>query len=228
MANLTKVIKAHSTNQVWLRIGGLTWSNLPLRIKDELLRSLDRIADIRGDIGSRAKVRTMPPVQVVGQIWFADTGGIIDGRLHPLRLQKHVVFGTQIPVLTAMCDDGPIVRRILVHEFLHCFFYYVAGISSPGKILDLHHVATDAAADHAKLENANDWFADEDADALMLHNDPALDVIEYRLSELRPFFPTLVPDLQIRGKKWGIPEDVQAHALELLQKRQAEGPSCPD
>jgi hypothetical protein len=132
----TKIINTPGSRDVLLRIGNLTWSRLPARLKKELLEGLIRIAGVRADIASQAKVPTMPPVEVIGQIWVkkaphTDSSappvleGTIDGRASPLRLHREVAFGAQLPALTAICPDASVLRHVLIHEFSHCFFEIV-------------------------------------------------------------------------------------------------------
>jgi len=219
-----KIINSKGTPEVWLSIGILTWSRLPAHLKTDLLGALDRIAQIREHVARCAKVQPMPPVEVVGQIWVTDNG-IIDGTTTPLRFQKMVVFGARVPVLTAMCTEETVVRKVLVHEFLHCFYYTVKiteavsrGDRKVGET-GTGHNAFDASDDASRLENPADWVGDDDVHSFALHNDAALDMISHRYDELKPHFPALVPDLRFRVEKCSVAESTSDHAKALIRRR---------
>jgi hypothetical protein len=235
----TKMITISDSQDVWLQIGGLTWSRLPARLKSELLEGIARIAGIREDIARQAKVAAMPPVEVVGQIWVVRTlpsdalapsqfEGTIGGMLWPLRFQKDIVFGVRLPVLTAMCKDAATVRRILVHEFLHSFHFAVmltGGLLRGETGLKINHNPFDAKDDDSLLDNPEDWFGGDDAKSLIHHDDQVLDLIGERYVELKPFFPVIVPEVKFETKKISFPESVREGAMELIGRRkEAQSP----
>src|SRR5262249_51976589 len=78
---------------VWLTCSGAKWSALPTTVKNTLLGGLDRIAKIRADLSGTAKVKTMPPVEVVCELWVMDTGTIPACGAWPLQVADHVRLG---------------------------------------------------------------------------------------------------------------------------------------
>lgn len=64
--------------EVWLAVGKLAWSQLPLSLKSRFLDGLERIATLRDQIGAAAAVSSMPPIQVIPELWYDDdsTSGI--------------------------------------------------------------------------------------------------------------------------------------------------------
>lgn len=222
MGKRTKTIVALSSPDVWLSIGDLAWSRLQSSIKTDLLQGVERIAEIRAAIAHDAPVRSMPLVEVVGEIW-ATSDGIMPACATPLRQGKVNFFGARLSVLTAMCEEVTVVRRILVHEFLHCFREITellraeaAGIS----ILDHSFDPLDAVEDAKRLANPSDWFGIEDAATVVYHNDPRLDLLQHRFGELKQYFRVLDPKLDYKANGISIPQDVRAHVVGLLQNLQ--------
>src|SRR5882724_2655947 len=104
---------------VWLAGGRLPISACsPLA---RLLKGVERVASIRAEIASTAKVTTMPPVEIVPYIWTRERV-LICGRVTALRRGDGAYFGVQIPAPTALCTDDAAVRALLVHEFAHWFY----------------------------------------------------------------------------------------------------------
>jgi hypothetical protein len=104
---------------VWLAGGRLPISSSPLLAR--LLKGVERVASIRAEIASTARVATMPPVEVVPYIWTRERA-LICGRVTALRQGDGTYFGVQLPAPTALCTDYAAVRALLVHEFAHWFY----------------------------------------------------------------------------------------------------------
>ena len=79
---------------VWLAGGRLPISASPPL--DRLLKGVERIASIRAEIATAAKVATMPPVEVVPYIWTRGRA-LICGRVTALRQGNNAWFGVQLP-----------------------------------------------------------------------------------------------------------------------------------
>jgi hypothetical protein len=70
------------------------------------------------------QVATLPPVEVRDVIWTdPDVTGIISARAGPISVGSTTRFGVHVAVHVALSDDEAAIRRVLVHEFGHCFFY---------------------------------------------------------------------------------------------------------
>ena len=78
--------------EVWLAMGKREWSQLPLSLKARFLEGLERIATLRDQIGAAAAVSSMPPVQVVPELWY-DDDRCFDGCAGPLTVNGNTVFG---------------------------------------------------------------------------------------------------------------------------------------
>src|SRR5262245_34890181 len=65
------------SNELWVVSGRFVGSSKPPRTR--LLEGMERIVDIRCDIARHARVKSMPPVEVVPYVW-RDAGGLILGK----------------------------------------------------------------------------------------------------------------------------------------------------
>src|ERR1700759_1556487 len=77
---------------VWLAGGRLPISASPPL--ERLLQGVERVASIRAEIASAAKVAIMPPVEIVPYIWTSDRA-LICGRVTALRQGDGAYFGVQ-------------------------------------------------------------------------------------------------------------------------------------
>jgi len=218
-----KRIVADQTDAVWLRVKARSWSRLPEAVRESLLLGMERIAAIRLAIAKSAKVRSMPPIEIVPEVW-SDGQGLISGRTQMLALRKAMFVGVQLPATTAACQDRTVVRRVLVHEFSHCFYYQmgavedqVTGVASSDfdEDFDLFNADHDARL----MVSAPEWFGRADAKAVTLHHDPHLQRFEKYMLALAPVLPVLVPPDEGGDKSFTIPGDIWNHAQGLIRRR---------
>ena len=90
--------------EVWLAVGKLAWSQLPLSLKSRFLEGLERIVTLRDQIGAAAAVSSMPPIQVIPELWY-DDDRCFDGCAGPLTVNGNTVFGCTLPAQTATLED---------------------------------------------------------------------------------------------------------------------------
>jgi hypothetical protein len=201
---------------VWLAGGRLPISADPPLPR--LMKAVERIAKIRGEIAQAAKVGTMPPVEVVPYIW---TRGrvLICGRVTALRRGDAAYFGVQIPAPTALCTDDAAVRALLVHEFAHWFYIatrVVNGSESGGKedggTLDLRK---EGLAEADTQISAEDWFGEEDARRFIQHGDSATRAISSQAAGMDEHFFVVSPRLGDTVGGIHISDDVKAHIRSL-------------
>jgi hypothetical protein len=149
---------------VWLAGGRLPISATPPPF-EKLLQGVERVASIRAEIASTAKVASMPPVEIVPYIWARDRV-LICGRVTALRQGEGASFGVQLPAPTALCTDRAAVRALLVHEFAHWFYIATRVVNGSefsqkaGGTLDLRN---EGLTELDTQINAWDWFGEEDA-----------------------------------------------------------------
>lgn len=108
--------------EVWLAVGKLAWPQLPLRLKSRFLNGLGRIATLRDQIGAAAAVSSMPPIQVIPELWY-DDDRCFAACAGPLTVKGNTVFGCTLPAQTATLENEGTLRRVMVHEFCHCFWW---------------------------------------------------------------------------------------------------------
>ncbi len=197
---------------VWLAGGRLPISeNPPL---GRLMEGVERVAAIRAEIGSAAKVTTMPPVEIVPYIWTRERA-LICGRVTALRQGDSAYFGVQIPAPTALCTDRAAVRALLVHEFAHWFYIatrVVNGSEQAGGSLDLR---SEGLGEADTQIHAADWFGEEDARNFIQHGDEATRGISSQAAGLEKLFYVVSPRMGDAVGNIHISEDVRAHIRGL-------------
>jgi hypothetical protein len=125
----------------------------------------------------------MPPIQIVPQLWYTDDGSA-DGCAGPLAGDRFTTFGCTLPAQTATLEDDGILRRTIVHEFSHCF-YFLARIVSAADA-GLKTVSESGTFDQYSDEDdrqimvtPEDWFGKDDAESMVHHDNedgPAIHV----------------------------------------------------
>lgn len=176
-------IFAIGTKYVWLKTDR-AWFSLSVVVQSEMADGLQRVSRIRKAIASDSLIANMPPVEVVPEIWYSDLNSrsvLIDGAVGVLRAHDGFHFGVRIPAHVALCDDETFVRRVLVHEFLHCFQYLERTIEQKSAHSSDSSIALQGARnpfdqheDDSMLANPSDWFGSDDSNSLIRHgSDPA-------------------------------------------------------
>jgi hypothetical protein len=204
---------------VWLAGGRLPISASPPL--ERLLQGVERIASIRAEIGSTAKVATMPPVEIVPYIWTRDRA-LICGRVTALRQGDSAYFGVQLPAPTALCTDRAAVRALLVHEFAHWFYIAtraVNGSEAGEKTAGTLDLRKEGLAESDTQIDAREWFGEEDARSFIQHGDSATRGISRQAVGLEKQFYVVRPRLGDAIGSIDISEDVRAHIRSLRARR---------
>jgi hypothetical protein len=207
------------SEDVWLAGGRLPISEAPPIGK--LLEGVERVASIRAEIASTAKVATMPPVEIVPYIWTRDRS-LICGRVTVLRRGEGAAFGVQLPAPTALCTDRAAVRAILVHEFAHWFYIatrVVHGSELGKKTGDTLDLRGEGLTELDTQINVWDWFGEEDARGFIQHGDSATRGISSQATGLEKHFYVVNPRLGETAGTIGISDDVKAHIRHLRAQR---------
>jgi hypothetical protein len=204
---------------VWLAGGRLRISSTPPLAR--LLKGVERIASIRAEIASTARVATMPPVEVVPYIWTRERA-LICGRVTTLRRGEGTYFGIQLPAPTALCTDHAAVRALLVHEFAHWFYIATRVVNDSesgnkeGGTLDLRN---EGLTESNTQINARDWFGEEDARRFIQHGDSTTSAISSQAIGLETHFYVVTPRLGDTVGSIDISDDVKAHIRSLKAQR---------
>jgi len=205
--------------EVWLKMGKLAWSQIPLSLESRFLDGLERIARLRDQIGAAAAVSSMPPVEVVPELWY-DQDRCYDGCAGPLIVNGNTVFGCTLPAQTATLEDEGILRRVMVHEFCHCFWWLLEDV----KAMDANVTTIDTSGldqtsdsdDRFQMVDPGDWFGVEDANRMIYDDSPETQRIRDNLNGLIGCLPErLSPPRRFRVKQVTVPDDVKAHIRKL-------------
>lgn len=200
---------------VWLAGGRLPISASPPL--GRLMQGVERVASIRAEIGSSAKVATMPPVEIVPYIWTRNRA-LICGRVTALRQGDGAYFGVQLPAPTALCTDRAAVRALLVHEFAHWFYIatrVVNGSEFGEKADGTLDLRNEGLTESDTQINARDWFGEEDARNFIQHGDSATSGISRQAIGLETYFYVVSPRLGDTAGNIQISDDVRAHIRSL-------------
>ena len=207
------------SDHVWLRARRQTWKALAPRIKRTLSDATKHIVTIREAIAADAQVHSMPPVEIVAELW-AHGGAFMHGRMLPLERGKAWEIGVQLTAPAAVHHDSTLIRSILVHEFAHCFFLMEKCVRDGGESRDSHN-AFDDSADRERLADPRDWFGAEDVKRFLYQDDPAAEELEQNFMDLAGLLPLVDPDLRYRvNGALHYPTDVRDRIEELLRREQ--------
>jgi hypothetical protein len=185
------------------------------------MEGVERVASIRAEIASAAKVATMPPVEIVPYIWTRDRV-LICGRVTALRQGESAAFGVQLPAPTALCTDRAAVRALLVHEFAHWFYIatrVVNGSESGEKSDGTLDLRNEGLSEADTQIDAWDWFGEEDARGFIQHGDSATLGISSQAAGLETQFYVVSPRMGDAVGSIGISDDVRAHIRGLREQR---------
>jgi hypothetical protein len=208
------------SDHVWLKTRRQTWKSLAPSIKRTLSDATKNVVTIREAITADAQVHSMPPVEIVAELW-AHGDAFMHGRMLPLERGKAWEIGVQLPASTAVHRDPTLIRSILVHEFAHCFFLLEKCVRGAGEFLDGHN-SFDDSADRARLADPGDWFGAEDVKRFSYQDDQALDELEQNFMDLAGLLPLVDPDLRysVVNGTFPYPTDVSDRIEELLRREQ--------
>ncbi|MBI2907106.1 MAG: hypothetical protein HYX92_05560 [Chloroflexi bacterium] len=171
------------------------------------------MARIREAIGSDAGL-PMPPIGIEPYAWTLPDGSILAHiALFPTS-EGCAEWGVMLPVGTLLVVDDKMLRRILCHEFAHCFWCIAERIHAMGEgvfafrddkgIDELRAMAPEDVADYQQAKDKAElidpalWFGD--ADTMAFLSELPWDATEERKSRdtwRRMKVPTRVPDLTI-------------------------------
>jgi hypothetical protein len=214
-----KTVSPTRYDGVWLAGG-----RLPISVDPPLARlakGVERVASIRAEIASAARVATMPPVEVVPYIWTRDRV-LICGRVTALRQSDGAYFGVQIPAPTALCTDHAAVRALLVHEFAHWFYLatrVMNGSEAAEKEAGTLDLRNEGLAEADTQINAHDWFGEEDARGFIQHGDATTRSISSQAAGLEQQFYVVSPRMGDAVGSIDISDDVKAHIRSLRTRR---------
>ncbi len=198
------------------------FSGLPTWARRGIIQGRERVERIRSEIAFCAKISTMPPVRIVDVGWVTPSaGGMICARSGPIRIGGTYWFGVELPAPTVIFPDDDTLRRILVHEFAHCFFYLRRAIESTGGEIRFERDPYDERDDRAFLADPDDWFGERDVREFTVQHDEILEK-SHALFDKRWVdggLPVETPEPQFRIDQFGVPDPVAEHVQRLQRGR---------
>lgn len=117
----------------------------------------DRVIRLRETISMEAKL-PMPPIRIEPYGFMNNTGsGAMYGVMLPMVIKGSTVFAVSLPVATlTLIADDILLRRILCHEFAHCFWQLVNIYNSLQAGENKSDIS--GAKDVEQLVDPTDWF----------------------------------------------------------------------
>jgi len=216
---MARRIYSKRSPEVWLAVGKLAWSRLPLPMQSRFLEGLERIATLRDKIGAAAAVSSMPPIQVIPELWY-DHERCFDACAGPLVVDGTTMFGCIFPAQTATLEDEAVLRRVMVHEFCHCFWWLtdeVNALDSGGTTIDTSGLDQRSDSDDRyQMVDPKDWFGVEDARRMIYSGSPETRQIQDNLMGLIGRLPERhSPPRRFRLKNVTLPDDIKTHVRNL-------------
>jgi len=159
------------------------WRRLPPAVRIAATETgIDRLRRLRETISTEAGL-PMPPVAVLPCGWIGPHGEVIYGRTIPIEVSAGTFqFGVELPASTlAIVDDDIVLRKILAHEFGHCFWFIQEMVlkNEQGKF-ESHEQSTDVESayknlfqtDSDTLVDPHGWFGESDANTFLYYDSP--------------------------------------------------------
>lgn len=142
----------------------------------------DRVIRLRETISTEAKL-PMPPVRIEPYAFVApDMSGVIYGCVRPIVIRGRNTFTAVLPVATLIVADDTTLRRVLCHEFSHCFWHVSVALkaawkgkkrlSTAGEGESKEEIFAHAVEnDIDKLVNPAEWFGKWDTEHFLVEGD---------------------------------------------------------
>ncbi len=152
-----------------LLIGGDVWMTIPLRVQRRIKTGAARIGELRAAIANEARIQQMPPVSIDPAIWTPGDGASVHAASG---VWPSINGGHEIMVLAAasmaICRDPAQVRKLLAHEFAHCFTLATKIVNhlDLGGELILTGDPRDESREAELLAEAPNWLGAADADLI--------------------------------------------------------------
>lgn len=196
---------------------------VPAELRPRIESGLDRIRAVRDSIAADAKVKLMPSVVAEPVIWLWNG--------HPVYAAATVLapaFGNQIGVTLSLppvlCEDLRQVRRLLVHEFSHCFMMATRAIdqidAATGRSVDLTTGnPLDAKRELELLADPANWFGDADFDIPNWDDEALNTAMMATLERLVDVVPATTPPQRVNAKGVIVPPEWGNHVRRLRAAR---------
>ena len=215
-------------NEVSLMGNKLEWNRLGKSINDMVHREgIARLVRIRDAISKDANL-PMPPIRIEPYGWESPgRDGPIYGACSPIADKINIRWGVKIPVSNlVVINNDSILRRVLCHEFAHCFYMIIQTIQKP-QSCDSQEESSNFDAferqllkDSEELIEPGDWFGEWDAEHFTPESgdDPMLKGITIKFQEHWRNKGLPIKELDMRFEADGtllVPDEIIEHIRKL-------------
>lgn len=218
------------------------WFKLDKRIRMMVEKEgFGRLERLRNAIALDAGL-PMPPIHVVPEGWSTpgESGGVIFASVRPVSVRDHFQYGVIVPVSTlVIVDDDKLLRRLLCHEFAHCFWnivqvirevkngeYKRIGIDNGASNQEL--VERQLIRDKEQLIDPALWFGEGDAKEFMPESNNQLSkyTLKYIKHWINAGLPTQELDMRLKfDGELGIPDEIIEHIKKIYQLKPGPKPT---
>jgi hypothetical protein len=219
------------TNPVQLLRDKKAWLKLPGRIRKITEKDgIGRLTRLRELISKEAGL-PMPHIRIVPWGWWhPGMDGVIYGMVRPIRWNNYLVWAVIIPASTPVIVDNDIMlRRLICHEFAHCFWYITKAIREQKKgVFELHEHLGESSLpdiidrivdiDKERLVEPADWFGEWDVKHFLPEGEQALNrpTNLFRDHWLKKRLPTRPPILEYSDEgTMAIEDEIVKHIRSL-------------
>jgi hypothetical protein len=210
------------------------WFKIPPRIRTVIKNNgLKRLIQLHNSIANDAQL-PMPTIHVIPIGWcFPENGGVVYGMAIPIPVMDLYQWGTVVPASTlVIVDDDTVLRRILCHEFAHCFWYITRILRERknGEWISIEsgkgQTTTDLlndqlAKDKKELVDPVQWFGEWDAEHFLPEGGEPLANATKLFAQrwILPGLPITSPSMKLYFKgTLEIPDEIEAHIWKLEKK----------
>lgn len=181
----------------------------------EVNAAVSRVCHLRERIAADAGL-PMPKIFFYPTGWMTETG-MVYGRVNIHKIAEGHEWCVEIPVATPlMITDDDILRRILCHEFAHCFWFVTKAVTD-GKSIPA------SIPDEDSLADPKNWFGGRDAESLLKWGDSSLHESTQRFADrwVRKDLPTEEGVTSMAGSYTiQFPDQIAARARKIIETRQ--------
>ena len=189
---------------------------------DEVNAAVSRVCHLRERIAADAGL-PMPKMFFYPTGWMTETG-MVYGRVNIHKIAEGHEWCVEVPVATPlMVTDDDVLRRILCHEFAHCFWYIVKAVKEG-------ECDTEGVPDEDTLADPKDWFGGRDAESLMKWGDSSLHEFTQRLADrwVLKGLPTEDCVTSMTGSYTiQLPDQIEARARMIIERSEQPGTRSP-
>lgn len=206
-----------STPSVQLWGNGAEWDRLGAELKTTIqTEGVNRVTRLRRAIANDAKL-PMPPIRIEPYGWeMPNKRGVVFAQAATIFIKDAWQLGVIIPASTLIViDDDVLLRRLLCHEFAHCFWLAEQAFREESKTFTIE--IDGKHPDWHELVNPRYWFGEWDVKHFLVSETALVKAAKnFKERWVKQKLPT-----KEGGGKWeasgtfGFPDKIVAHIHKL-------------